>query len=89
VAEAKRIATEVLNGNGGAMLSEMLKRVLVEERGLAKRTVEDALKAMQAEGLIDRRKERRKDGRTWTYFPDSIPAELRDDRELREVNQAR
>jgi hypothetical protein len=89
VAEAKRITVEVLNGNGGAMLSAMLLRVLVEERDLARKTVESALKAMKAEGVIERRKERRKDGRNWTYFPDSIPAELREDRELREDNQAR
>jgi hypothetical protein len=89
VAEAKRITVEVLNGNGGAMLSAMLLRVLVEQRDLARKTVESALKAMKAEGVIERRKERRKDGRNWTYFPDSIPAELREDRELREDNQAR
>ena len=89
VAEAKRITVEVLNGNGGAMLSAMLLRVLVEERDVAKKTVESALKAMKTEGVIERRKERRKDGRNWTYFPDSIPAELREDRELREDNQAR
>jgi hypothetical protein len=89
VAEAKRIAIEILNGNGGAMLSAMLERVLVEERGLARKTVQEALKALGAEGVIERRKERCRNGRNWAFFPDSEPAALREDREDRGADQAR
>ena len=78
--EAKRTAQDVLTGNGGAMLSTELERVLIEEKDLAKKTVQQATKALVAEKIIERRKERTRDGKTWVFFKGKEPAELREDR---------
>jgi hypothetical protein len=78
--EAKRSAREVLELNGGAMLSARLEVVLTGEKGLAKKTVQEAFKALEAEGVFHRKKERKKNGRTWVFFADKEPSELREDR---------
>jgi hypothetical protein len=78
--EARRTARDVLALNGGAMLSARLESVLVEEKGLAKKTVQEAFKALEAEGVFHRRKERKRNGLTWVFFADKEPSELREDR---------
>jgi len=78
--EARRTARDVLAINGGAMLSARLEAVLVQEKGLAKKTVQEAFKALEAEGVFHRRKERKRNGRTWVFFADKEPSELREDR---------
>jgi hypothetical protein len=83
--EAKRTASDVLALNDGAMLSARLESVLVEEKGLAKKTVQEAMKVLEAEGVFHRRKERRRNGRTWVFFEDKEPSELREDREDRHL----
>lgn len=78
--EAKRTARDVLAINGGAMLSARLEEVLTAEKGLARKTVQEAFKALEAEGVFHRKKERKKNGRTWAFFADKEPSELREDR---------
>jgi len=78
--EARRTAKDVLAINGGAMLSARLEEVLTGEKGLAKKTVQEAFKALEAEGVFLRKKERKKNGRTWAFFADKEPTELREDR---------
>ena len=80
LAEAKRTAWDVLSLNGGAMLSARLEEVLTGEKGLAKKTVQEAFKALEAEGVFHRRKERKRNGKTWVFFQDKEPSELREDR---------
>lgn len=86
--EAKRTARDVLSLNGGAMLSARLEAVLTDEKGLAKKTVQEAMKALEAEGVFHRQKERRRGGRTWVFFEDKEPPELREVREVRHPPQA-
>jgi hypothetical protein len=81
--EAKRTAHQILQLNGGAMLSARLEIVLVEEKGLAKKTVQEAMKVLADEGVFLRRKERKRNGRNWVFFKDNEPSELREDREDR------
>jgi hypothetical protein len=78
--EARRTAKDVLAINGGAMLSARLEEVLTGEKGLAKKTVQEAFKALEAEGVFHRKKERKRNGRTWVFFADKEPSELREDR---------
>jgi len=78
--EARRTAKDVLAINGGAMLSARLEEVLTGEKGLAKKTVQEAFKALEAEGEFHRKKERKRNGRTWVFFADKEPSELREDR---------
>lgn len=80
LAEAKRTAQELLAFNNGAMLSARLEALLTEEKGLAKKTVQEAFKALEAEGVFHRRKERKQYGRTWVFFADKEPSEVREDR---------
>jgi len=84
--EAKRTARDVLAINGGSMLSARLETVLIEEKDLAKKTVQEAMKVLEAEGVINRRKERKRNGRTWVFFEDKEPSELREDREDRRLS---
>ena len=78
--EAKRTAQDVLSLNDGALLSARLEVVLTGEKGLAKKTVQEAFKALEAESVFHRKKERKKNGRTWVFFADKEPSELREDR---------
>jgi hypothetical protein len=78
--EARRTAKDVLAINGGAMLSARLEVVLTGEKGLAKKTIQEAFKALEAEGVFHRKKERKRNGRTWVFFADKEPSELREDR---------
>lgn len=80
LAEAKRTAHDLLAFNGGAMLSARLEVLLTDEKGLAKKTVQEAFKALEAEGVFHRKKERKRNGRTWVFFADKEPSELREDR---------
>jgi hypothetical protein len=81
--EAKRAARDVLDLNGGAMLSARLESVLIDQMGLAKKTVQEAVKALVALGVFNRKKEQRQGGRTWVFDPDKEPSELREHREDR------
>ena len=81
--EAKRVAIEVLDENGGAMPSAALETALTD-KGHAKKTVQEAMKILVQDLGVCRSKERKKNGVTWVYFKDKEPSELREDRELRQ-----
>ncbi len=86
--EAKDAAIEILNANGGRMLSQMLLDLMVDKRGFAKKTSQSALKELRSAGTIGTGKERIRNGKHWTYYPDSIPPELREHPEDREEGKA-
>lgn len=83
VEEAKQAALEVLESNGGAMHSTALETALTD-KGHAKKTVQEAMKTLEGEGALYRKKERKKNGATWVYFKDNEPLELREVREVRQ-----
>ena len=78
---AKRAAIEVLKLHGGSMHSKTLEIALIDGKGLALATVQDAMKTLVREGALCRNKERKKNGVWWTYFKDNEPLELREPRE--------
>lgn len=79
--EARRMVLEVLKESGGAMLSTELEEALTS-KGLAKSTVQTALRNLRNEGLeVFTDKERGKNGRSWTYLDGCEPAALREHRE--------
>ena len=84
VEEAKQAAIEVLENNCGKMLSTALESALTDAKGLAKKTVQDAVKTLVNKGALCRSKEQKKNGVTWVYFKDKEPLELREVREVRQ-----
>jgi hypothetical protein len=66
------------------MPSAALETALTEGKGLAKKTVQEAMKILVQDLGVVRKKERKKNGVTWVYFKDKEPSELREDRELRQ-----
>jgi polyhydroxyalkanoate synthesis regulator phasin len=84
VEEAKQAAIEVLENNCGKMLSMALESALTDAKGLAKKTVQDAVKTLVNKGALCRSKEQKKNGVTWVYFKDKEPLELREVREVRQ-----
>ena len=77
VAEAIELVIEVLKDAEGALLSTDLVDRLVNEKGVAKKTTEEALKSLRQGKRVVTRREKRTKGRTWTYLPGREPAELR------------
>jgi hypothetical protein len=86
--EAKDAAIEILNANGGRMFSQLLLDLMVDKRDIAKSTAETALKELRSAGTINTGKERVRNGKMWTYYPDSIPPELREHHDDREEGKA-
>ena len=78
---AKRAAIEVLKLHSGSMHSKTLEIALIDGKGLALATVQDAMKTLVREGALCRSKEHKKNGVWWTYFKDNEPLELREPRE--------
>lgn len=77
VAEAIELVIEVLKDAEGALLSTDLVDRLVNEKGVAKKTTEEALKSLRQGKRVVTRREKRTKGRCWTYLPGREPAELR------------
>jgi len=84
VAEAIKLAMEALEDAGGALLSTDLLDRMVNEKDVAKRTAEEALKSLRKDRLILTRREKRPNGKNWTFLPDRPPPSLREDRQHRE-----
>jgi hypothetical protein len=57
---------------------------MVNEKDVAKRTAEEALKSLRKDRLILTRREKRPNGKNWTFLPDRPPPSLREDRQHRE-----